>query len=342
MFGNGYGAYEVLKPTPGLGNNALPTTLVATMPSPVVNPATIRRLSPIPMARPALPAVATLRALPMRAGLVHVLVRLRQAPVQKKISLLIGIPAMAAPPVLSTLQAAAPKSLVAGKAQITFTEHEGLWIVSDAPESASYAATSGYGQLPNLTSLLPKGTLAQAPSGTAIVLGTMTFALDPGQDSTAPQVTGKAIFVAGQVSGNAWQTVQAMNQAGYAALIEKASVPTGTFNLVFTKDPGTVAQLAGGDSASHALLTEDPQDVVAGALAALHGGTVPASVQSGAKPAWLVPVLVGAGALVLGVLLFRKKKATPNPKRKRRLGPRYAKVCVCEKRVVNPRRRRRR
>src|SRR5262249_54869359 len=154
-----------------------------------------------------------------------------------------------------------------------------------------------------------------------------------GQDPTGTTVTGTASFVVGQLSGNAWTTVQSMNKSGYAALIDKASVTTGVFKLTFTKDPATVARLAGGDQATHALLTQDPQDVIATALASLHGGTIPDTVQPAKAvsptPSWLVPALIGGGVLLLGAFFFMsKKKAKANRGRHRRNSRvrKYAKV----------------
>jgi len=188
--------------------------------------------------------------------------------------------------------------------QIVFEQQEGLWV---------------------------------APPGASVLMGTMMYTPDPG--ATEGQETGKATFVLGQLSGNAWTTVQSKNALGFASLIDKASVTTGTFNLVFTTSPDIVALLAGGDTATHALLTEEPQTIIAAARDQIRGKAVP-SVEEKEKPNWFVPVLIGAGVLVVGAFVFAGRKAKANPKRRRRIGPRYAKLCVCEKVAVNPARRR--
>jgi hypothetical protein len=245
-------------------------------------------MAPMPAPTP------TFSRIPLRIPLISPLrrIQLRRAPTTRRTSIPLAVPLALKSTITTRIGTVAPMALPGGIPQIGLEQKEGLWVVSDAAQPVAKA-----------------------------VLSSMTY---KGGPMTAEEGSGQASFVIGSLPTiSAWQTIQDMIAAGYAALVEKASITTGTLNLLFTKSSSTVAAKAGGEAASHALLSMDePQNVLQGALAQLHGGTVPASVVEGEKPAverpaWLVPVLVGAGALLIGYFIFGGRKATANQRRSR-------------------------
>jgi hypothetical protein len=172
-----------------------------------------------------------------------------------------------------------------GIPQIGFEQREGLWVVSDA--AAPLLRTA---------------------------LDAMTFS--PSQpDGNA----GQAVFVLGQTTGNAQLVVNQKIAAGFAALIDKTSVPTGMFKIAFTSDPSTVASMAGGPSAQWALISStDPKAVLAAAAAATNPttpGTVPASVV--APTPWVLYGLLGTGVVLLGYIAVKQSKKTATANRRR-------------------------
>ena len=164
-----------------------------------------------------------------------------------------------------------------GVPQIGFELRNNLWIVSAAALPVLQAALSGMGYA------------SADPSG-------MT-----GQASFILPSSSEAIMTANFVVNN--HIAQ-----GHAALIEKASVGTGSFNFVFTGDPSVVAKLAGGAAATHALVTDKPDSVVAGALAQVNAGTVPAAAVASTTP-WLAIGVVAAGIAIAGALYMTRKPA---------------------------------
>jgi len=172
---------------------------------------------------------------------------------------------------------------------IGFEQRDGLWIVSAAALPVLQTALSG---------------MAYASSDPSGMSGQASFMLPS---------SSEAILTANFVVNN--HITQ-----GHAALLDKASVGTGSFKFIFTGDPAVVAQLAGGPSAQYALVTDKPDAVVAGALAKMNGGTVPAASVATPMP-WLAIGVVGAGLLIAGALYATRKPAhaTANAGKKRKL-----------------------
>jgi hypothetical protein len=180
-----------------------------------------------------------------------------------------------------------------GVPEIGFEQRDGLWIVSAAA-------------LPVLEG----------------VLGMMAYASDPSGNAGQANFMMPAAGVSVDASMTAGAVVGAKLAAGQAALLARASVPTGVLKLVFTSDPAVVAQLA-GPSGTHALITDKPDEVVAAALALLHGGVVPTTSVASTTP-WLAIGVVGAGLLIAGAIFMTRTpaRATANaakPPKKRKL-----------------------
>ena len=182
--------------------------------------------------------------------------------------------------------------LAQGVPEIGFEQRDGLWIVSAAA-------------LPVLQGVL--GMMAYASS-------------DPNAGQANFMMPAAGVSVDASMTASA--VVGAKLAAGQAALLAKASVPTGVLKLVFTSDPAVVAQLA-GPSGTHALITDKPDEVVAAALALLHGGVVPTTSVASTTP-WLAIGVVGAGLLIAGAIFMTRTpaRATANaakPPKKRKL-----------------------
>lgn len=194
--------------------------------------------------------------------------------------------------------------LAQGVPEIGFEQRDGLWIVSAAA-------------LPVLEGVLGMMAYASDPSGNA---GQANFMMPAAGARVA--LGTSAVYRNEDASMTASAVVGAKLAAGQAALLAKASVPTGVLKLVFTSDPAVVAQLA-GPSGTHALITDKPDDVVAAALALLHGGSVPTTSVASTTP-WLAIGVVGAGLLIAGAIFMTRTpaRATANaakPPKKRKL-----------------------
>ncbi len=105
---------------------------------------------------------------------------------------------------------------------------------------------------------------ASAPAVTP-VLAQMSYAKT--SDTPTGQIGTAALF-AGTPSPSAAEVVQQQTSAGFAALVDKASVSTGTPKLVFTNSMVEIASLAGGANATHALISDQPVPLIANASAA--------------------------------------------------------------------------
>lgn len=298
----------------GLGN-AIPASMEMTPARVSPTPAFVA-LSPVPR----LPSVQTMRPmtahmpLPPAYGLHRVSLRLGR--VNKHTSVTMQVPPGIQVALANVMRAVAPiaaaKQKNPGMPKIEFLQHEGLWIV-DAPTGSNAVAGFGAGDMTRLAKV-------ELPSALLAVMKAMTYKADPGATDTEER--GQANFVLGQLTGNAADVVQQKIAGGFAALVDKASVATGVLKLVFTKNPSTLASLAGGDTATHALISEEPSSVVEGALAELHGGVPSTVVEKPTTtdqklPPWLLPVAIGAGVLVVGAMVLGgKKKARPNRHRR--------------------------
>jgi hypothetical protein len=84
-----------------------------------------------------------------------------------------------------------------------------------------------------------------------------------------------------QTTGDAWDQIQLHTQQGFASMVEKASVATGTLNIIVTQSADTIAMLAGGPQAKFALITDQPSALVDQADQALN----PAPPKPGQKAA---------------------------------------------------------
>lgn len=177
--------------------------------------------------------------------------------------------------------------LAQGAPQIGFEQREGLWVVSD-------------GAVPILTG----------------ILGTMVWQPDAGGSEARLSDTGQAAFMIGQ-TGNMLSVIDQHVQAGFAVLIDKASITTGVPKIIFTNQPSVVAANAGGDQATHALINgSEPKTVIDGALKIIHGGAVPSSVVT--KPNYLLYGAIGVGVLAAGYFVMKKQKHAVANRRRRR------------------------
>jgi hypothetical protein len=183
-----------------------------------------------------------------------------------------------------------PTGQPAGTATIGFEERAGIWIVAEQAQ-------------PILTEMLKAMVYyddAKAPG------------------SAADPVTGQANFMLGNLLGGAYAKLQEKVDAGYAVLLQKASVQTGVLKILSTKSPETIVASASGPSAPYAVV--EAPEALETAAAALVGGTliedgygppgpgpVPAAA-SGAMPKWVVPALIGVGVLAVGALLLSRRK----------------------------------
>lgn len=86
-------------------------------------------------------------------------------------------------------------------------------------------------------------------------------------DSPDGQVGTVALF-AGTPSPSAAEVVQQQVAAGYAALVEKGSIASGTPRIEFTNSAAEIARAAGGANASWALISDQPAPLIAQASAA--------------------------------------------------------------------------
>jgi len=174
-----------------------------------------------------------------------------------------------------------------GVATIGFEERAGIWIVAEQAQ-------------PVLTEMLKA----------------MIYSDDAG--SGPDPVTGQANFMLGNLLGGAYGKLQEKVDAGYAVLLQKASVPTGVLKFLSTKSPETIVASAHGTSAPYALV--EAPEALETAAAALVGGNVPQVTPTyenggGVKPAgasempkWVVPALIGVGVLAVGALVLSRRK----------------------------------
>ncbi len=171
-----------------------------------------------------------------------------------------------------------------GIANIGFEQREGLWVMSEAAQPVF-----------------------------KLMVGTMTFA--PDSDSTPTTITGQAALVVGS-PGNAQAMIESALARGQAVLVDRTSVSSPTPRLMFTSEPGVVAQSAGPFGGYALVDGTQPKEVIASALRLVNNGVVPASVSS--MPSWVVPTAIG-GVVLAGVAYFyfsSKKKAVPNRRRR--------------------------
>lgn len=193
---------------------------------------------------------------------------------------------------------------------VGFELRNNLWIVSDATRSA-------------VDMVLGQMAYSMSSMGPMFELGTM------------------AIF-AGTPNPSGLDSVNLRVGQGFAALVNKASLATGTPQVMFTPDARTLANAAGGTNATWALLRADPAALIAQA-SALVSPNIPGTVPPAPPPGTTLPpappaptqappsassslmqpptvyYLAGAvGVLGLGAfLVLRKKSARMTPNRRR-------------------------
>jgi hypothetical protein len=136
---------------------------------------------------------------------------------------------------------------------------------------------------------------------------------------------------------NAWQAQMA--PAAPAAPPPAAAPPPTT--VAPKPAPSLISMIQLAPALQRIRLTRPTTTTRAAALAPAPTGTMDRIKRwwGSASTVQKLAVVGGGVAIVGGVLyLIMPKTATANPRRRRKHGPRYAKLCVCEKMVVNPRR----
>ena len=271
--------------------------------------------------------------------------RLVAQPVRRRVAVPIPVP-RAAPPIAQAAAAALPPPpiVLPGQAPPMWTNG------AVAPTQETADVLPGLPVLPGMPAVgfTQHGNLWMVdPAQIGLVsqlLGTMSYT--PYDVPDVDSVGAHAAFMLGAIPGgtDAWSQVQLHTQQGFVSMVEKASVATGTLNIIVTQSPGTVAQLAGGPSAPFALITDQPAAMVDQAdqiLTAKPGpketgtcppgttGAPPDCVAAGAQaaamaagaapPGWWANLtsrerVVGVGALALVGLAFATR-ATGAPKR---------------------------
>jgi len=182
-----------------------------------------------------------------------------------------------------------PTGQPGGVATIGFEERAGIWVVAEQAQ-------------PILTEMLKA----------------MIYTDDAG--SGPDPLTGQANFMLGNLLGGAYGKLQEKVDAGYAVLLQKASVSTGVLKILSTKSPETIVASASGTNAPYALV--EAPEALETAAAALVGGAVPqvspgpggetpgGAATTGEMPKWVVPALIGVGVLAVGaIVLSRRKKS---------------------------------
>jgi len=164
-------------------------------------------------------------------------------------------------------------------------------------------------------------------------LESMKFVLSSA--ATADPIEGNATYVLGGFGGSGWVT--SMISAGLVVMVQSQSVQTGSVRLAATKNPYIVAQLCkpgagwavlGGSDAIVAQAAGTlkpitigppggckPPYVLQGDMCVLpQTAPVPAPAEENKLPAWVLPVAIGGGALLIAGLLLVGKKGSPRPK----------------------------
>lgn len=278
------GIFGVTGPYQGALGQLAPVTTVATATAPATSGTPLLKgrligMTPLPAAPTPLPQtmITVPGKIALKPGLIKV-ARRRSASVTR--TQVVPLSLSQAPPAVQTMVQTARLAipgvspLSGSMPQIAFEERAGLWHVS--------------------TAAMP--VLQQA-------LAAMVLVGDP----QSPSFDASASFVLSGGGGDAMNKVATyVDEQGYVALLSKASPATGSLQLAFTKDPAMVVAKASGTAATHAIILDRPDTVLAAAENAIAGG--PPSALS-TLPSWALPVgigVVGLGAVAL--VLGRKKK----------------------------------
>ncbi len=143
-------------------------------------------------------------------------------------------------------------------------------------------------------------------------------------------LTGHAMVVAFS-TGQAW--VSYLVSLGYVVMVQWPIDPTKTIAVIASKTPATIAQYA--TDAGGYMVVDGPQDLIVAAGGIAQGTTTPVPVVTPAPgqstavtvtsgtPGWVLPVVIGVGALgILAIVGMAKSKKSSssyamNRKRKR-------------------------
>jgi hypothetical protein len=151
--------------------------------------------------------------------------------------------------------------------------------------------------------------------------------------ASADPIEGDATYVLGGFGGSGWVT--SMIGAGLVVMVLMQSVQTGVVHLAATKNPGIVAQLCaigkgwsvlGGSDAVVAEASKIAQTPAVptcpagttwssmqnACVAPINGGEKPAPAEDKKLAAWVLPVAIGGGALLIAGLLVIGQKG-PKP-----------------------------
>jgi hypothetical protein len=291
-FFDNQGIFGVTGPYQGALGQLLPVTTAAatTAPAPRATPTTSRPvttraagMTPLPAGTMSFPTQPTplpktMIAVPgkllIKPGLIKAARRRRGAPVTR--TQLVPMSLSMAPPnvaqgIVQTSRLPIPGGLpipsLGGAPQIGFEERAGLWHVSTAA-------------MPVLQQALSKMVMIGDPAGNSF-------------DTTSS-------FVLSGGGGDAMNKLASyVDDQGYAAMLSKPSVASGSLQITFTKDPAVVVAKAGGPTATHALIFDRPDTLLAAAEDKIAGGP-PSTMEK--LPSWAVPV--GIGVLGLGAVLL--------------------------------------
>jgi hypothetical protein len=291
-FFDNQGIFGVTGPYQGALGQLLPVTTAAatTAPAPRATPTTSRPvttrapgMTPLPAGTQPTTLPKTMIAVPgkllIKPGLIKAAARRRGAPVTR--TQLVPMSLSMAPPnvaqgIAQTSRLPIPGGIpnLGAVPQIGFEERAGLWHVSTPA-------------MPVLQQALAQMVMIGDPAGSSF-------------DTTSS-------FVLSGGGGDAMNKLASyVDDQGYAAMLSKPSVASGSLQITFTKDPAVVVAKAGGPTATHALIFDRPDTLLAAAEDKIAGGP-PSAMEK--LPSWAVPVgigVIGLGATIL--LMSRSKK----------------------------------
>ena len=261
---SGYGVYEGAGDAMRAFQSALPAA-----PPAALRPGMILKLGLPTASQPVLRGASP----PLPARMPRAGFRLVAQPARRRQQVALPVPVTAAPAAraaasqMPALLPAYPGAVVAYPGANVMTD-----VLPGAPALGAGMPALGFTQHGNLWMVDPAqlGLLSQ-------VLGTMSYV--PYDVPDVDSVGAHAMFVLFQTTGDAWDQIQLHTQQGFVSMVEKASVATGTLNILVTQSENTIAMLAGGPQAKFALITDQPSALVDQADQALN----PAPTKPGQK-----------------------------------------------------------